>query len=78
MSEWGNTHTYKPGLLFNLLMRSHTHTHTYTHQLLDSIHNAHKDEIKSVCFSPNSKFIVTAGDDRMVKIWSVPTAKKRS
>ncbi|XP_074316744.1 uncharacterized protein LOC141652998 [Silene latifolia] len=33
----------------------------------------HKESIRAVCFSKNGKFLVSGGDDKLVKIWSSDT-----
>jgi hypothetical protein len=47
----------------------------------DSLHRAwerssgHKDNVVSICFSPDSCWFVTAGEDATIRIWDVTTGK---
>lgn len=40
-----------------------------------SIKDAHTRYIRSICISRNGKFLVTAGDDRMVRVWNPANGK---
>ena len=41
----------------------------------DLIHTfeGHRDDVTSICFSPNGQWIVSASQDKQIKVWNVPT-----
>lgn len=39
----------------------------------DSGEPPHKDSIRAICYGANDKLFVSAGDDKVVKIWSAET-----
>lgn len=41
----------------------------------DLIHTfeGHRDDVTSICFSPNGQWIVSASQDQQIKVWNVPT-----
>jgi WD40 repeat protein len=41
-----------------------------------AILKSHKDSVVSVAFSPNSRYLASASDDKEVKLWSVKLKKE--
>jgi len=45
-------------------------------ELLDKVDNAHASVVRSLCFAPGGKYLFTCGDDRLIKMWTVPKVGK--
>ncbi len=46
-------------------------------QVVRRFEEAHLDQVTDLCFSGDSRWVVSASLDRTVKVWDVPTGEKK-